>query len=65
MRPDLAPPYEGEKISFYEKVLALRHILPVGIIIFFVLIVIFLGAAAPSEAAALGVIGTLIVCALF
>ena len=65
MQPDLAPPYEGAKVSFLEKVLALRYILPVGIIIFFVLVVIFLGAAAPSEAAALGVVGTLIVCALF
>lgn len=65
INPNLAPPYSGERATLLEKVLALRYILPIGIIIFFVLVVIFMGAASPSEAAALGVVGTLIVCALF
>ena len=65
VKPNLAPPYAGRKVSFWEKIKALRYILPIGIVVFFVLGVIFLGAAAPSEAAALGVVGTLIVCALF
>ncbi|OGP55212.1 MAG: hypothetical protein A2162_06430 [Deltaproteobacteria bacterium RBG_13_52_11b] len=65
IQPSLAPPYAGKPASFSEKIKALCYILPTGIIIFFVLVVMFMGAAAPSEAAALGVVGTLIVCAIY
>lgn len=65
LQPHLAPPYVGKPATLLEKIVALGYILPTGIIIFFVLGLMFLGAAAPSEAAALGVVGTLIVCAIY
>ena len=65
IQPHLAPPYAGKPPTFREKISALFYILPTGIIIFFVLGLMFLGMAAPSEAAALGVVGTLIVCAIY
>ena len=65
IQPSVAPPYSGKQPSFSERIRALGYILPIGIIIFSVLGMIFLGAAAPSEAAALGVVGTLIVCVLY
>lgn len=63
--PSLAPPYQRERVPFSEKMAALPYILSLGIVIFLVLGVIFLGVATPSEAAALGVIGILIICAMF
>ncbi|MDP2268425.1 MAG: TRAP transporter large permease subunit, partial [Deltaproteobacteria bacterium] len=65
IQPHLAPPYAGTPPTLAEKIVALFYILPVGIIIFFVLGLMFLGMAAPSEAAALGVVATLIVCAIY
>jgi tripartite ATP-independent transporter DctM subunit len=63
--PEIAPPYTGERIPLSQKIVSLvLYVLPTGIIIFFVLVLMFMGAAAPTEAAALGVVGTLIVCAL-
>ena len=42
-----------------------RYILPTGIVIFLVIGVIFLGIATPSEASATGVLGALILTALY
>ena len=64
LQPALAPPYQRKRIPLSEKMAALPHILSLAIVIFLVLGVIFLGVATPSEAAALGVIGVLIVCAI-
>jgi tripartite ATP-independent transporter DctM subunit len=65
MQPSVAPPYEVSPKPLKEKVSAtIRYVLPQGIVIFLVIGVIFLGITTPSEAAATGVIGTIIVAAL-
>jgi tripartite ATP-independent transporter DctM subunit len=62
LQPSIAPPYEVEPISLKEKAIAtVKYALPLGIVIFLVLGLIFLGVATPSEAAALGALGTLII----
>lgn len=59
LRPSLAPPYRGPHIAFAKKLKSTAwHLLPVGFIIFLVIGVIFLGIATPTEAAALGAIGS-------
>jgi tripartite ATP-independent transporter DctM subunit len=60
--PSMAPRYEVEETSFWEKLLlTARHVLPLGFIIFMVLGLMLLGVATPTEAAASGAIGTIIV----
>ena len=64
--PSAAPQYEVEPISLPAKLwLVITHILPTGIVVFFVIGFILLGIATPTEAAAFGVLGVLILAALF
>ena len=64
--PSLAPTYEVPKVPFKEKLNAtFRHILPILLVIFAVIGVVFLGIATPSEAAALGVIACYILAAIY
>ncbi|MFQ5814025.1 MAG: TRAP transporter large permease subunit [Anaerolineae bacterium] len=63
--PKIAPVYAVEHVPLKEKVFSLWYILPLGIVIFMVLVTIFIGVATPTEASALGVLGTLIVAALY
>jgi len=66
LQPYLAPPYEITPTSLSEKVVdAALHILPIGLIIFMVVGVIFVGIATPSEAAATGAIGAFILAAAY
>ncbi len=66
LQPHLAPIYEVPSIPILNKVMStVRYILPLSFIIFLVLGVIFIGVATPSEAAALGVIGTFILAAAY
>ncbi len=59
MRPDLAPGYEFRAATLREQVLGVvKHLLPLTIIVFLVVGVIFLGVATPTEAAALGCVGS-------
>ena len=61
LQPSLAPTYEVPSTSFSEKLSAtVRHVLPIGIIIFLVIGVIILGIATPSEGAATGTLGVFI-----
>jgi len=61
LQPSIAPAYEVSPTPLSEKLVAtVKHILPLGFIVFLVIGVIFLGVATPSEAAATGAIGTLI-----
>jgi len=63
-QPELAPPYDVAKVSFREKMRGVvSYILPIGIVIFMVIGVIVLGIATPSEAAASGVLGTMLLAA--
>lgn len=66
MNPTLAPRYEVEDHTWGERlILFARYVLPLGLIIFMVLGLMLLGLATPTEAAASGVVGTLLVVALF
>ncbi len=61
LNPKMAPAYNIQHVPFAEKVTGtLIHVLPLGLIIFLVIGLIFLGVAPPSESAALGSMGTII-----
>jgi tripartite ATP-independent transporter DctM subunit len=63
--PKEAPMYVVPKIPLREKVAAtVKYLLPLGLIIFMVIGLIFLGVATPTEAAAAGTLGAFIL-ALF
>lgn len=64
--PDAAPPYEVETLSLSEKLfLLLRDVVPlVGLMVGIVLMMLY-GLATPSEAAAFGALGALVLAALF
>jgi tripartite ATP-independent transporter DctM subunit len=65
LEPDLAPVFDIEEVSMSEKLsAAATNILPLGIVVFSVVGVIFLGIATPSEAAATGAFATLGLAAL-
>jgi len=62
----LAPPYDITSHTFSEKISSfIKYVLPLGIIFFLVLGVIFLGVATPTEAAATGALGSLILAAVY
>ncbi len=64
--PDAAPQYAVEPVSLGEKLrLIATNILPMGVIIFMVIGLILLGVATPSESAAFGVLGVLLLAAAF
>jgi len=66
LNPSLAPYYEVAASSWSERILLLvRYVLPLGIIIFMVLGLMLLGVATPTEAAASGVLGTIVVIGFF
>ncbi|MCK9363078.1 MAG: TRAP transporter large permease subunit [Syntrophales bacterium] len=64
--PSLAPRYDVERASFWEKIAGtVKYVLPLGFIIFMVLGLMLLGIATPTEAASTGAIGTLLVTLLY
>lgn len=65
LQPALAPSYEVARVGAREKMVALWQFLPLGFIVFMVTGVIFVGVATPTEAAAMGVIGTVLVAAMY
>jgi tripartite ATP-independent transporter DctM subunit len=66
IQPSLAPQYDVPSLPLYVKLLdAVRYVLPLGLIIFLVIGVIFLGIATPSEAAALGALGSIFLASLY
>ncbi len=59
LQPEIAPPYHVNPVPFGRKIReTVVNVLPLGVIIFLVVGLIFLGVATPSEAAALGALGT-------
>lgn len=61
LQPSVAPAYQVMPTPLLEKArLFVRYLLPTGIVVFLVTGVIFFGIASPSEAAATGVVGSLI-----
>jgi len=66
IQPSMAPSYVVAPTSFSEKAVDfVKYVLPLGIIVFLVIGVILLGVATPSEAAASGCIGVMIVMILY
>ena len=66
LNPILAPDYAVASVPLIEKVnVVVKQILPIGIVIFAVIGVIFLGIATPTEAAALGALACYILAALY
>lgn len=66
IQPHLAPSYDITQVSLKEKLsLTLKYILPLGLIVFLVVGLIFLGVATPSESAALGAVGCFILAFVY
>ena len=66
LNPSLAPPYDVKGYTIRQKIASLFIlVLPTSLLIFLVLGTIFLGLATPSEAAAFGVLGSLILAVLY
>ena len=65
LKPQLAPTYKTEAISAVDRLRSLKYILPLGVVIFLVMGVIFLGVATPTEAAALGALGSFLLAAAY
>jgi len=66
LNPQLAPAYTVKHHNLSEKIADLvKYVLPLGIIFFLVLGVIFLGIATPSEAAATGALGAILLAFLY
>lgn len=65
IKPSLAPDVTGEKFPLAVRIRALVSILPIMIITLTIWGVMLFGIATPSEAAAIGVIGSLVVMAIY
>lgn len=66
MQPELAPPYDFQPAPFREKVvLTCKYVLPLGVIIFLVIGLMFLGIATPTESAALGALGCFVLVFIY
>lgn len=64
--PSLAPQYEVASVPLLQRIkLTLLYVVPLGSIFFLVIGLIFLGVATPTEAAALGVSGSLIMVFIY
>ena len=65
MKPSLAPDVTGEQFPIGVRIRALVSILPIMLITLSIWGVMLFGIATPSEAAAIGVIGSLVVMAIY
>jgi tripartite ATP-independent transporter DctM subunit len=66
LQPEIAPPYDLPSIPLAKKIKeTVIYVLPLGFIIFLVVGIIFLGVATPSEAAAMGAVGSIILSSLY
>jgi len=66
LQPSIAPAYDVEPKPLAKKVgNTAKYVLPLGFIVFMVTGLIFLGVAAPSEAAAMGVLAGIILAAAY
>ncbi|MBA7531559.1 C4-dicarboxylate TRAP transporter large permease protein DctM [subsurface metagenome] len=66
LQPSLAPAYSIQHMTLSKKLwLVVRDLVPIGLIVFLVSGVIFFGIATPSEAAATGTVGAIVVIALY
>ena len=66
LNPDLAPAYQVEKTPLWTKLkLLVCYVLPLGIIVFLVVGLIFLGVATPTESSALGAAGCFVLAFVY
>lgn len=66
VNPQLAPRYEVAHYSLAEKLKGtVQYILPIGLVVFLVVGVILLGIATPTEAAATGTVGCIILAIIY
>ena len=66
LNPELAPSYDVSGIPLREKIYAtILYILPLGFIIFLVIGLILMGVVTPTEAAAIGCLGSFILAAAY
>lgn len=66
LQPAIAPSYEVRSVSLSEKLSGLLlYVLPLGLVVFLCIGVIFVGVATPSEAAATGALGTFVLAACY
>lgn len=66
LQPSIAPPYIVPPAPLLKKIKAtVLNSVPVGVIIFLVIGIIFLGIATPSEAAAMGAFGAFVLTAAY
>lgn len=63
--PELAPAYESSSVPLMDKIRAILLVLPFALIILLVMGLILLGIATPTESAATGAIGAMVVAALY
>lgn len=65
-QPSIAPSYKVARVAFLEKVnVTVRYIMPLAIVIFAVIGVVFIGIATPSEAAAFGAVACFLLAVLY
>ena len=66
LQPELTPAYEVVRTPWRERMIHFAiYLLPLGFIVFLVTGVIVLGIATPTEAAALGCVGSFVMAALY
>lgn len=65
LNPKLAPPPVTRKIRASEKLVSLGKLAPLGVVVFMVLGTMQMGIATPSEAAALGILGSMVILPLY
>jgi tripartite ATP-independent transporter DctM subunit len=65
LNPSLAPTYDYQGVALREKLMLTAKLAPLGVIIFMVMGFIILGIATPSEAAATGALGAIVVTAIY
>jgi tripartite ATP-independent transporter DctM subunit len=66
LQPSVAPPYQIAPVPLSKKITDLvRYVLPLGLIVFSIIGVIFLGLGTPSEAAALGALASFVLAIVY
>ena len=66
LQPELTPAYEVQRVPILERLKGIVfYLMPLGLIVFLVTGVIVIGVATPTEAAAMGCMGSFIVAAAY
>lgn len=66
LNPSVAPSYDVASVPMAEKLAGLvKYVLPLSVIVFLVVGVIFVGIATPTEAAALGALGSFVLAWIY